>query len=373
MRQVDRRRFSERVTKPSTSLLSVGRREFCTSLIGALAASGGMSALRPASAQPRPSGGDDGLPAVITPRIDRSIRAGLEFLLSRQTEEGTFGARGYRRNVAVVSLGGLAFLARGSTPSRGRYGEGVNRATRYVLAQCQDNGFIVAEEAQSHGPMYGHGFATLFLAEVYGMWPESEIREKLAAAVRLIVQTQNPAGGWRYQPEPTDADISVTICQVMALRAARNAGIYVPNDTIDRCLEYVKSCQNPDGGFGYTPQTRHSLYPRSAAGIVALYSAGIYDSDEVEKGLSYLDPFTKQFAQMRNQSNFLYGQYYAAQAMWHAGGQRFHRWYQAASTTLLDSQRPDGSWDDEICPEYGTAMACLVLQTPSNYLPIFQR
>ena len=312
-------------------------------------------------------------PALITPAIDRSIRAGLEFLVNRQTEEGAFGVRGYRRNVAVVSLAGMAFMAHGSTPSRGRYGEAVNRCTRYVLGHCKDNGFIVADDAQSHGPMYGHGFSTLFLAEVYGMWPDSELRDRLSAAVRLIVQTQNPEGGWRYHPEPTEADISVTICQVMALRAARNAGFFVPNETIERCVEYVKACQNPDGGFGYTPQTHESVFPRSAAGVVALYSAGIYDSDEIRKGLSYLDPFSKQMVQLGRESNFLYGQYYASQAMWHAGDERFRRWYAAASASLLKAQRPDGSWTDEICAEYGTAMACLVLQTPSNYLPIFQR
>ncbi|HHK41926.1 MAG TPA: prenyltransferase [Planctomycetaceae bacterium] len=345
------------------------RRAWLRSVAGGSAAMMGA----PLWAQMGTSSGRGGLPAVITPEIDRAIRAGLDYLLDRQTEDGALGARGYRRNVAVVSLAGMAFLARGSTPGRGEYGAGVDRATRYILAHCQDNGFIVAEEAQSHGPMYGHGFATLFLAEVYGMWPDSEIREKLAAAVRLIVQTQNPAGGWRYLPEPTEADISVTICQMMALRAARNAGIYVPNETVDRCLQYVKSCQNPDGGFGYTPHTRPSLYPRSAAAVVALYSAGVYDSPEVEKALAYLEPFHRQLPRLRHESNFLYGQYYAAQAMWHAGGEPFRRWYRAASETLLEAQRADGSWDDEICPEYGTAMACLVLQTPSNYLPIFQR
>ena len=84
------------------------------------------------------------------------------------------------------------------------------------------------------GPMYEHGFATLFLAEVYGMSPRDDMRDKLARAVDLIVRTQNAEGGWRYQPRREDADISVTICQVMALRAARNAGLKVPNETVDR-------------------------------------------------------------------------------------------------------------------------------------------
>ena len=119
------------------------------------------------------------------------------------------------------------------------------------MDHTEPSGFIINRDAVSQGPMYGHGFATMFLAECYGMSRRAELRGKLAAAVKLIVDSQNDEGGWRYWPDSTDADVSVTICQVMALRAARNAGLSVPKTTIDRCIEYVKKCQNPDGGFTY--------------------------------------------------------------------------------------------------------------------------
>ena len=221
--------------------------------------------------------------------------------------------------------------------------------------------------------MYGHGFATLFLAEVYGMWPDSRVREKLVRAVRLIVNTQNDEGGWRYQPERREADISVTICQVMALRAARNAGIYVPNETIDRCTSYVKQCQNPDGGFAYMLPGGESAFPRTAAGVVALYSAGIYEGDEVSRGLEYLARHKPTRNAIGMENHFFYGHYYAVQAMWHAGGDLWRDWYPAIRDVLLARRSKDGSWFDQICPEYGTAMACLILQMPDNYLPIFQR
>ena len=69
------------------------------------------------------------------------------------------------------------------------------------------------------------GLRRCILSEVYGMSPRDDLREKLVRAIDLIVRTQNAEGGWRYQPRREDADISVTICQVMALRAARNAGL----------------------------------------------------------------------------------------------------------------------------------------------------
>ena len=52
-------------------------------------------------------------------------------------------------------------------------------------------------------------------------------------------------------PAPTDADISVTVLQVVALRAAKNSGIDVPQVTIDNAVRYVKSCSDRSGGFLY--------------------------------------------------------------------------------------------------------------------------
>ena len=78
----------------------------------------------------------------------------------------------------------------------------------------------------------------------------------------------------------------------MALRAARNAGLYVPNETIDRSIDYVKRSQNADGGFMYMlSNAGESDFPRSAAAVVALYSAGIYKGPEIAKGLDYLRHF----------------------------------------------------------------------------------
>jgi prenyltransferase beta subunit len=304
-----------------------------------------------------------------------AFEKGLKYLATRQQEDGAFSASGYGRNAAVVALAGMAWLAGGSTPGRGPYGEEVKRVSDYLLDHCEQSGFISVEGAQSHGPMYEHGFATLFLAEVYGMSPRDDMREKLSRAVDLIVRTQNAEGGWRYQPRREDADISVTICQVMALRAARNAGLKVPNETVDKCVDYVKRSQNADGGFRYMLTPGESLFPRSAAGVVALYSAGVYEGREVERGLAYLDQFLPRGGgqgQLQD-GHFFYGHYYAVQAMWQADGERWKRWYPAIRDLLVSRQQPDGSWVDPVGSEYGTAMAAIILQMPDNSVPIFQR
>jgi squalene cyclase len=316
---------------------------------------------------------DNSAARLITPAAERSIDRGLKWLVAQQHEDGGFGAGPARGNAAVCALAGMAMLSGGSTPGRGPYGGQLNRCVEYLLQCAQPSGFIAGPNASSQ-PMYGHGFATMFLAECCGMSPRPELREKLAKAVNIIVNSQNKEGGWRYKPVRDEADISVTVCEIMALRAARNAGLFVPNETIDRSIDYVKRSQNADGGFMYRLQSPDvSAFPRSAAAVTALYSAGIYKVPEIDKGLNYLGQFVPAEGVMRHESYYFYGQYYAAQAMWQAGGPRFARWYPAVRDELIGRQRDDGSWPDAIGNECAAAMALIVLQIPNNCLPILQR
>ncbi len=324
------------------------------------------------------AGTEDGNPEktaveLVTPAAQRAVDRGLAYLASAQHDDGSFGTGNYRGNVAIVALASVAFMSGGSTPGRGPYGREVSRTIDYLLAKTQASGFINHSPAGSHGPMYGHGFATMALAECYGMTERPDIREKLHKAVALIINTQNQQGGWRYQPQRMDADLSVTICQIMALRAARNAGIHVPRETVDRCIDYVKKSQNADGGFMYMLQGGESAFSRSAAGIVALYSAGIYDSPEINRGLDYLMQFLPQQGVVSREAYYFYGHYYAVQAMWHAGGERWEQWYPAIRDELISRQLKDGSWMSPIANDYAAAMACVILQMPNNCLPIFQR
>jgi prenyltransferase beta subunit len=336
----------------------------------------------PAGGQPKEAGGfaeprkgdvPEGAAEQVTPETDRAIESGLAWLGKQQNPDGSYGSGAYRGNIAVTALAGLAFMANGSSPGRGPYGPQIDKALQYVMDNTTNAGFIAVPNAGTHGPMYSHGFGTLFLAEAYGMSRKAEIREKLTNAVRLIIDTQNPEGGWRYQPVPRDADLSVTICQINALRAARNAGLYVPKETVEACIRYVKQSQNSDGGFRYMIQGGASAFPRSAAGVVALYSASVYDADEIKKGVDYLKQFMPEIKFGQRYSHYYYGHYYAAQAMWIRGGEDWNTWYPAIRDELVRRQLPTGFWQDSICPEYGTAMALIILQMPNNYLPIFQR
>jgi hypothetical protein len=321
---------------------------------------------------------------MINPETQRAIDRGLTYLAHSQSEDGSWGDRPlYAGNLAVIGLSGLAFLAGGHQPGRGLYGPVVSRALRFILSKEQANpvGFLFNRSGSEHGPMYSHGFATMFLAESHGTIGERDLRRRvrdaLGRAVKVIIDSQNNEGGWRYQPQKESADISVTVCQIMALRAARNAGVEVPKSVVDKCVDYVRTCQNTDGGFRYFKQGGESQFARSAAGLAALYSAGVYTGSVIDRGLRYLmqhRPTGAGFAR-RADANYLYGHYYAAQVMWTAGGRWWGDWFPTIRDELVSFARPnDGAWQDRmICNDYATAMACIILQIPNNYLPIMQK
>lgn len=306
----------------------------------------------------------------ITPELRIAVERGLAYLARTQAADGSFGMDRAGRHAAITSLGCLAFMADGHLPGRGMYGPNVEKGLDFILRHVQETGLIAADGAS--GPMYGHGFATLFLGEIYGMTGDPRCREALVKAVRLIVTTQNDEGGWRYNPVPFDADVSVTICQVMALRSARNAGLSVPKATIDRAIAYVRQCQNPaDGGFRYMLNSGGSAFPRSAAGVASLYYAGVYQDQALKRGLDYL---LQNKASIANQNgHYWYGQYYAVQAMYLAGGTYWRQWFPQIREELIGSQQPAGNWTGNHGEAYATAMATIVLQVPHRFLPIFQR
>ncbi|MBN1442326.1 MAG: prenyltransferase [Planctomycetes bacterium] len=335
--------------------------------------------------------------------IDRdvleAVQRGLAYLARHQNEDGSWTDRVGRKvlmsyrgavkpHVGVTALAGLAFLAGGTLPdqgpgrfadARGRLVHGaqvVQKAIDYLIRSTSSTGYISANNSR----MYSHAFATLFLAEAYGMGfsrDGGDLKRTLKRATQLIVNSQNSLGGWRYQPNAPDADMSVTVCQVMALRAARNAGIAVPKETIDAAVEYVNSSFISEiGAFTYQIEDRglrsRATFPLTAAGLATLYLAGEYQEPEkLRKAVTYLRWSRPRRIEARSSFDYYYGQYYAVQAMFQRGGAEWRSWYEDyIKQDLLSLQEPDGCWVDLVGANYATAMATIILQFPNQYLPI---
>ncbi|MFN0195905.1 MAG: prenyltransferase/squalene oxidase repeat-containing protein [Planctomycetaceae bacterium] len=312
----------------------------------------------------------------VVERVTSALDKSIEYLANHQHPDGSWDNCNAGNALAI-----LALLGRGHVPGRGPYRDVLAKGQEYLLRTQNEQGVFISKRMAGSGPMYEHGLCTLACSELYGMDPSPELEAKLRKAVDVIVASQSPAGGWRYHPTPNDQDLSVTVMQVVALRAANNAEIPVPQATIDKAIQYVRSCAHPNGGFGYqapaqTPQT-------SAAGVVSLQLLGQYTDPSVANGLTYLESIPVEWSASGAQY-FYYFHYYAIQAQYQAGGKWWNNWHPKIRELLLSHQLPDGSWDVPAGTAeqanvvgdnriYWTSMASLILEIYMHYLPAYQR
>jgi len=300
--------------------------------------------------------------AELSPEVEAAIDRGLHALIESQQADGSWGKS---HKVASTSLSLMAFMVKGQFPERPPNGNSLSRAVDFLIAAAKKHpdGFM-------GGSMYEHGLATLALSEVVGMVHRQDVHDTLKNAVGVILKSQNPAGGWRYQPTPRDADVSATVMQIVALASAKEAGIMVPDAVIAKAVGYVKSCAEPrSGGFGYQRSTQPPGFERTAAGVLSLMMCGERDSEVVRNGIGYL--MNRDARVFNNSQHYFYGHYYAIQVMYQAGEDYYQAWYPKISDALLKKQLQNGTWADS--HHVGTQTAILILGVPYRFLPIYQR
>ncbi|GMV96365.1 MAG: terpene cyclase/mutase family protein [Phycisphaerae bacterium] len=321
------------------------------------------------------------LPKGITPETQSAIDRGLDYLARTQSREGAWREQGYMGSypVAMTSLAGLAFLANGSTMTQGKYAPNVSRAANFILSSCGSTGLISRQEEEGRS-MHGHGFALLFLGELYGMEDDAErqarIRRVLQAGVTLTARSQSRRGGWIYTPDATDDEGSVTVTQLQGMRSARNAGIAVPKEVVDKALKYLEMSSLPSGGITYKADRAGGPRPPiTAAAVVCWYNAGDFDNPLCKKALTFVKgQVGRGDNRGANWGHYYYAHLYMAQAMWLSGEENWEWYFPAMREKLLAMQAADGSWDgDQVGRVYGTAIATTILQLPYNNLPIMQR
>jgi prenyltransferase beta subunit len=297
-------------------------------------------------------------------RTKAAVGRALKWMKDQQASDGSWG------NTAITAFALLAYMANGHVPNQGEYGPEVAKGVRYLLACARDDGYLVGPRG---GNMYCHGMAALALTQVYGMTGDEEVKKVLKKSIDLIVRTQNNEGGWRYDPAPTGADISVTIMQVMALRGAKDSGIHVPDRCMTEAVRYINRCRDPrSGGYRYQPYSAGPGYARTAAGVCVLQLCGDYEADEIKAAVEYMDRVGE------DRQHFWYGHYYAAHALNQVGGKVWEEYYERMRADLLREQLPDGRWysprrEAAYGPVYQTAIAVLILSVPTHYLPIYQK
>jgi hypothetical protein len=329
-------------------------KRFCLSLLFALLA----AAPSHLAAQTLFSQDED----VIPPNIDRMYVRGIQYLAQQQNGTGSWDGP-FGNEPAVVGLCMLSMLAHGDDPNYGPYKDTVHKALNFILQnQAPDTGYIGAS-------MYNHGFGTLALAEAYGYVHDDRIGPALQQAVDLILssQSRNTNNAWRYSPDSTDADTTVSGAQMVALFAARNAGIAVPEDAIRKALRFFADCQTPDGGIGYTSASGPDG-ARTAIGALVFSLAKQQKSAAFRGAVDYLN------ANPTDEGGYhQYFLYYAAQAYFRVSPQAFDAWNAQNVKSLASTQLDDGSWSSGLGPTFSTAASLLSLALNYRLLPIYER
>ena len=305
------------------------------------------------------SGGEDPDALYQSDEIDRAVSRGLDYLVGIQHDSGAITDRGHE--IAMTSLGIMAMASLGTQPDDfSQRGKAMNRAIEFVLRDTHQDaqGFYGGRDGSR---MYGHGITTLMLTEILGMGATPDQNERiyksLVGAIKLILAAQRISkseklrGGWRYTPSSRDSDLSVSVWQLMALRSAKNDGLDVPGEAIEKALAYLRYSYTSPLGAGRDSQakgwrfqlyagTHHPSFTMTAAGLLAMQVCGQYDSPLVEGACEWLF----QHPPKQNERFFHYGVYYYAQGMHQAGGKYAELADEVVPELLLPSQRPNGSW-----------------------------
>jgi hypothetical protein len=312
--------------------------------------------------------------------VPRDIREmydrGLQYLVKTQSEEGDW--RSGQQGPGTTGLALMAFLASGEDPNFGLYSNPVRKAIRSIIrAQDPRTGYF-------GNSMYHHGFAMLGLAEAYGsvddrnLWPSGEqggrsIGAALELAVRAAVTSQkkNSFGAWRYSPDSPDADTSVSGAVLVGLLAARNAGIDIPDEAIDRAISYYQSMTSDSGGVAYSGiGERGDSLARTSIALLVYSIARRKDLPQHRATLEYLRQNLEDFG---NSPYREYTLYYQAQALFQGDVAAWEKWNKLLVRQLKQQQQPDGSFPGQYGADLATSMSLLAIALNYRLLPIYER
>jgi len=324
---------------------------------------------------------------------ESAVQRGLEWLVSVQhpqgwwdfTQVGEAGDPGRVNNpIGATAYTLMPFLAAGQTHQDGRYRKqvkagldylsriGVRAPAGYDLRGVLNKG---DDDKEPNEAYYVHGAATLVLCEAYGMTKDRRLRKPAEGALLFLLNSQDPrGGGWRYLPQQPGST-SVTAIQVMALMAAKKAGMKVPAKTLEGVMHYLDSVQvDGDGRYGYESQKKTYKGSVSAMALLCrMYLGWDRDDGDMRSGVALLDK--------AGPWDNLYTTYFATQVMRNWGGKEWARWNDRLRDELVATQVADGPGLGSWKPRTGmhtkqggrlleTCLATLTLEVYYRYKPV---
>ena len=351
----------------------------------------GRSTVRPAGKRPESVSGSTTSEDFVE-ALARARAKGLDWLTGHQNDDGSWGKT---YTVAITSFACLSYLSASDEPYAGPHAKALVGGLTYLM-KMQTNG---QWPGQGHSWIHGQGFATLALSEAVGRTlfcrtrPDMSIpamRGTVAAAVKVIATNQSDSGGWWYTPGAKRShEGSTTVCAVQALVSAANFGVTIDDPVLDKGFEYLKKCQNRDGGFDYkldnSPNTA-SMKEGTAGGVATLGLMRKFDYAVMMNGYTFLLKMTP--AGISRERFPYYGHFYGCMGM-RLLGQEFKTFKEKTSGYTMQAQKdivsfqgPDGGWplkgwmksSSHIeTSAYATSFATLLLWVNEGRLSIYNR
>jgi prenyltransferase beta subunit len=329
-----------------------------------------------------------------------AIEKTLDWLAKQQNKDGSWSNLQRQSDVTCTAVAGLAFLMEGSTAGNGKYAENIRQAVAWMRQNCQegtDDGLFrpSAQEAR-FGYMAGQSYAVLFLAGALSREEKSEakslearlarIRQKemaepLKRAVQFIVKAQATSGGWGVITARANQDYDdagSTLQQILALRAARYAGIEVPKETMDKAYAYLAKITTPRGGMPFSSVRAGGERP----GLTIAAFASTYGSDDVDanllgKWLSYSQVNIGALGQTQDYFHFAVAVHGLGDSGYAKlfGKKGSELVWSKSRSQLLGRFSPQGGvvfreWN--LSPVFGTAISLIALQLDNDYLPVYR-
>ncbi len=340
-------------------------------------------------------------PPVQADDIHQALNRALDYLVKHQTDDGGFNSR-----TGKVAIAGLAIQALlGAENLQRNDWNTIYKAIDYLESfyhspKEYSKGTLFTEKRKgaifSSHVLYEHAIAITALIEansagVKGKLPEM-IREGIAFIQHAQVSENRPAilngpfakdhrhyGGWKYEADAKNADLSVSGWQIIALIAGKRAGFEVSAGTLDRARTFVEHCyDSKKKQFAYFPKGQVST-GRCAMGALSMQLLDKKDDPRIKQAIRMIltRPPTWEGEPLHGGYPFYYA-YYGTRAAYIDGGKTWSVWKQAVCGMLVRHQNKTGSWElnakednrglDSI---YSTALGALSLEICSGIPPIY--
>jgi hypothetical protein len=336
-------------------------------------------------------------PPATPEEVEQALIKALDWLGSKQQKDGSWS--GYEEAFTGLSL--MAFI--GAKCVQKDYAVNIQGALNYLKLKYRPTSKFTegSKDAAYYGgtlgtgSMYEHAIATLGLIEALVDLNDSSLEPIAQDAINLIVRAQNTEhkpetlggpfkpdsrgyGGWRYAPDSSNSDLSVSGWQILTLRAAVNAGFAIPDYVFPAAAGFVRSLQGKkDGSFLYeSPGDYGDSCARAGMGALSLQLSGFPQDPTVPPALRFMQDYAPRWNVEQPGGGYpFYYWYYGTRAMFLSGGDDWRIWKDWMCRFLVDHQNGDGSWDgtsnEDRLDIYRVALGALMLEFCCGHVPIY--